>query len=377
MFTFGLMVRIGTALGPGAVRDALTALRGRYPTLEAADDDLPFPLVVRRSATASTWVEVAEAGLAEPFGPTDAHLRLTMLRIGPVTDLVLICDHSLADGRTGGYVVRDLVTLLAAPGAALPPAAPTATLADLLPAGVEPLPVAGPMPEPPPRRFEVVHGRLPRPRTTALLERCRQEGTTLHPALCVAWVRALAQTGGLVTGALPPAVSIPVDARRLLPPDRQEAVGLLITTLVIPVDLGTGFWVAARAVSQDLAHRLTPDQLRERVRHNTEEFRTNLTASQADPAGASVPRPIGYELSMTNLGRLDLPSDGPVPVQACYGMVNVLEGERTVAVCAVAGRLHLALTTFRGEHDEGWPGRALASAVGQLETAMGAGSGLP
>src|SRR5665647_2085848 len=92
MFTFGLMVRIGTALGPGAVRDALTALRGRYPTLEAADDDLPFPLVVRRSATASTWVEVAEAGLAEPFGPTDAHVRLTMLRIGPVTDLVLICD---------------------------------------------------------------------------------------------------------------------------------------------------------------------------------------------------------------------------------------------------------------------------------------------
>ena len=71
MFTFGLMVRIGTALGPGAVRDALTALRGRYPTLESADDDgLPFPLVVRRSATASTWVEVAEAGLAEPFGPT-------------------------------------------------------------------------------------------------------------------------------------------------------------------------------------------------------------------------------------------------------------------------------------------------------------------
>ncbi|MBE3076141.1 MAG: hypothetical protein IMZ75_14565, partial [Actinobacteria bacterium] len=120
-----------------------------------------------------------------------------------------------------------------------------------------------------------------------------------------------------------------------------------------------------------------PDLLRERVRHSTEEFRANLTASQADPAGASVPRPIGYELSMTNLGRLDLPSDGPVPVQACYGMVNVLEGERTVAVCTVAGRLHLALTTFRGEHDEGWPGRALANAVGQLETAMGAGSGLP
>ena len=116
MFAFGLMVRIGTALGPGAVRDALTALRGRYPTLESADDDgLPFPLVVRRSATASTWVEVAEAGLAEQFGPTDARARLTMLRIGPVTDLVLICDHGLADGRTGGYVVRDLVTLLAAP----------------------------------------------------------------------------------------------------------------------------------------------------------------------------------------------------------------------------------------------------------------------
>src|SRR5665647_3138058 len=34
MFTFGLMVRIGTALGPGAVRDALTTLRGRYPTRE-------------------------------------------------------------------------------------------------------------------------------------------------------------------------------------------------------------------------------------------------------------------------------------------------------------------------------------------------------
>src|SRR5665647_3280908 len=182
---------------------------------------------------------------------------------------------------------RDLVTLLAAPGAALPPAAPTATLADLLPAGVEPLPVAGPMPEPPPRRFEVVHGRLPRPRTTALLERCRQEGTTLHPALCVAWVRALAQTGGLVTGALPPAVSIPVDVRRLLPPDRQEAVGLLITTLVTPVDLGTDFWVAARAVSQDLAHRLTPDLLRERVRHSTEEFRATGTAPEAGRGGGS------------------------------------------------------------------------------------------
>jgi len=52
-------------------------------------------------------------------------------------------------------------------------------------------------------------------------------------------------------------------------------------------------------------------------------------------------------------------------------MVNVLEGERTVAVCTVAGRLHLALTTFRGEHDDGWPARALANAVGQLETALG------
>jgi hypothetical protein len=52
-------------------------------------------------------------------------------------------------------------------------------------------------------------------------------------------------------------------------------------------------------------------------------------------------------------------------------MVNVLEGERTVAACTVAGRLHLALTTFRAEHDDGWPGRALGNAVGQLETALG------
>ena len=431
MFNFVLAVRVGQRLSPADVERGLDGVRGRHvafsspPGSATAPPDAPrFPLRVLDGSGAPGWQAVAEEELARPFGPEEApRARFTMLPSDERTDLVLTCDHMVSDGMSGGYLLRDLLAVLAAPGTVLPPLPRPPGIPEVLPAGFRESPASrlrvaavragirwsswyeahrrGAAPEPgggagagagagadgrtgaggggnadaTSRGFRIVSRGLSGEHTAALVGRCRREGTTVHGAVCAALLLALVEGS---TGRQRRAVSSPVNLRHLLTgPDAEaaEAAGLLITPVVTSVRLAADSdpWDLAREIRHRLSRDTTGERLLRRVlRMSTIFGEAHRAAAAGEPGDGPPPlRPADYDLSVTNLGRFPLqPPGAPFLVEAMYGpMVNVVPGERTIGVCTCAGRLQLVYTAF---DEPGEPERGAALLTSAARTLLDA-----
>jgi hypothetical protein len=201
--------------------------------------------------------------------------------------------------------------------------------------------------------FALITWSLDRADSDALLRRCRREGTSVHAALCTAFLWAGAQRPGRTW------LQSPVDARRLLsvPP---EMFGLFITLVETPVEAGgpADFWATARALKADLTGGVVP----------------------ADTyAQVCLPRPlrfipvpllrrlgrfirVRFDLSVTNLGRLPMPARyGPLRVRSIYLAVSGISlNHRVLGVTSLDGRMFFSLASFDRAGLEGVRERATA-----------------
>jgi hypothetical protein len=263
--------------------ESLDALQQRHPMLSVCiRENSPLqpafyrvegrriPLRVIQDENESRLDRELEAELASPFDFSVAPLiRVVLIESATRSTIIIAIHHSIGDGISVSYLIRDL--LQAASGKWLEPLSLPSSreaLLEMAPAtaGIQgagtdmkdlSLPPGTPgvsaevyrVKEAPPkvRRF-----RLSAELTDKLLFRCRQEGTTIHGALCAAFVFAGTRQ---ITGwqQRPVRLMSPVSIRKALA--IQDDVGVYITTHRLTVDPNgiTSFWDLARLAKSQLA----------------------------------------------------------------------------------------------------------------------------
>jgi hypothetical protein len=362
---FALSARIRGQLSREAIEAALAGLCRRHPLLavraaQRADGTAyftdegvpPISLRIVERAADDDWVEEAEREIQQPSNyRTEPQIRCIWLRGRETSDLVLVCDHLLADGRAAVVALRDILDLLAVPTrAAEPLMAPP--IHELVPpdvvrqiqAAAAGQDEAGPQPSEAPAPPKDPGGpvcirpfALTADETTALVRSCRAEGVTVQAALCAAFLTPFAerQPDRPVRRA-----EIPVDLRPRLIRPVGDAYASMVGLAIVEVDCAPGnLWDAARSAATALAAIQAADLF--------------AVPPVTIPLTGKMPRPpwdIHYDLSISNLGRVDIPADyGELRLESIYGPVFPATGpdHLILGVSTFGGRMRCTYSSRR------------------------------
>jgi NRPS condensation-like uncharacterized protein len=375
-----------------AFRTALTSLRKHYHPAalrlggheggEAYFESAgvpDFPLRVIENARDGDWRLVAAEELGEIFDLTKGPLvRAVLLKrcgdSGPEAEIILTFHHGVADGMSAVQFLRDLMRLLEDSRSELQAMPLSADLIGLIPAtaknswsvkgqvlglkgvlwllercrrvGLRLFPadrqIEGRLPW---RHFFLASRCLTETRTALLVDRCREEQTSVHAAICAAWLRARLQIN-------PPIlcwkrnISSAIDLRDRLGIGGAFGVYMSTTTTVVNCQRDIEFWSMARQIKNRLDKQIHTGRAYHWIL--TLMSVTNLSSHLLQNAvSAFAMQPFGCDLSMTNLGRLSIrPEAGSLRLKAIYGpAVNTSEGDLTVGVATACDRLTMVFTS--------------------------------
>lgn len=299
---------------------------------------------------------------------TSALVRAVLLHETNQAVIILVAHHSIADGRSIAFVIRDLLQALSGSSIHLLP---------VLPAHEEILGVTrsnGGQAEPnanttPPGRPAIYLGRedsrphiksmrLTSELTGKLRERAREEGTTVHGALSAALALAYGQTFNQLSEE-PIRVLSPIDTRKLLGLGEDCAVLVGAGTVAIEPRTSAAFWDIARYSMAGLAGAQSLEDI----------FASKNSIHQAVMNGIDVPAAAGiaahgfaHEILLSNLGNLPYGTDfGELKLEAVWGpaVSARMEGGHTIGVATTNGALCLLETSFT-------PTRALLEVTEQI-----------
>ena len=402
-----MLVRIRGSFSRQELQRALDGIRTRHTALipgAGTDDPLTahFPVQELTSCDESDWQEVAKEQLLKPFpqgqGP---FARFVLLRLEGCSELLGVFHHGVCDGMSGVYVMRDVLQLLAEPELILPAIPGQPATRDLIPAALRASRrvqwrIKGSLAAirwmiwyrrlrarwfravvqntaegfSASQNIHILPETLTADQTTALLARCKAGQTSVHAAVCVAWLRAFAlQLEGRKVWVR--SASSPISLReRLAIPDTS---GLYLANATIQVNCAPGrdFWQAAQAFKQKLNQASSDENLFFLPLMIGAIFSKLPERDRKDVLPILFNRPVKYDFSITNLGRVDLPvKAGRLALEAFYNLVNASEHERTVCVNSFNGRLTYTLLFRESKMDAGSAGNLMELVSQQLKQAI-------
>jgi Phthiocerol/phthiodiolone dimycocerosyl transferase C-terminus/Condensation domain len=322
----------------------------------------PIPLRIRRENDSTRdWTLEMELELSIPFDPHQAPLmRAVLLHEAERAVVILVAHHSIADGRSIAFVLRDLLQVLSGralgslpllpsheeilgltrPGAASL-ATPSGDISLPAPAAAKPATYIAKEN----LRPRIKSLRLTPALTRNLRERARQESTTVHGALSAAIALATWLENRGFKGA-PIRICSPIDTRKLLGLGEDCAAlvdaGIVNIRPHMPVD----FW--------DLARESTVSLSRAQTLKGVVASRSALCQALADgvdvPAAAAIcAQAFAHDIMLTNLGNLPFGSDfGRLRLDAIWGpaVSARFAGAPTIGVATTNGSLRLLETSF-------------------------------
>jgi Condensation domain len=351
-------------------RSAIDAVQRRHPFFSVCIDEdensylcfrrvagKQIPLrVVETDKVESQWEREVERELATRIDPKQAPLiRLVLLHQPDKSILIFTAHHSIGDGISMAFAIRD--TLRALAGEKLEALPPLPSMEELLgmpqtsPARPVPKTSSSPSPE---NVAATVHKnadavrhvkglRLSTELTSKLLSRSRQEGTSVHGALCAALVLAGRQVFSAWNN--PVRIHSSVDVRRLLQLGEnylQLAFGGIVA---INPDTMPAFWDIARFMKSGLA----PAQSAEAVIAGLSGMSALLLQGLDSQALLQIAKEAqAHEATLTNLGSLPFDTSfGDLKLTSMWGPAITLYGEtgQTVGAATANGSLCLLYTS--------------------------------
>jgi hypothetical protein len=271
------------------------------------------------------------------------------------SELIVTFHHSIADGLSGAYLIRDIVTGIEIKTSMIGNLADRLPVESLMPDRFKPdnLSTDSLLIESeliPPPSSESISTRIQPHVRTALLssqltqqltDRCRQEQTSVHGAISAAFLLTLARQQPAAESPLK--CLSPISVRSHLTPAVEQAIGLYITYGLThhQLTVDSSFWEVARSLKSQLAEERLPDRL-------FEGFSPRQTIMETCPEAQMVVQGMqqqyGYDLLVTNLGRVEIEQQlGTLQIAALYGpavMAGVAD-ERVVGVATLGDRLSL------------------------------------
>jgi hypothetical protein len=348
---------------------ALAAVQERHPLLQVciAEDQVgaPYfrrldragiPLRVVSGDMSEIWKREMALELATPFPLNDGLLvRVVLIHEESKSTVIVSAHHSIADGLSLTFIVRDLLKALS--GRSLERLQLTPSQEGLWDALGPHL--AGPEPAPPLPKATRAGQLLDRSRSapslqslrlsaeisSRLRQRARQELTTVHGAL----VASLTLAGRRISKEwieAPVRVISPINNRKLLGLDDQCLVAILFPITEHSPQTDARFWDVARGVT----HVLAPVRTINRVAATFTAF-GQLISSGPDANAISQ-----FELEMcvnemmvSNLGVLPIETDyGNLILEAVWGpsVFVGIEGEQMIGAATLHGAVHLLHSSY-------------------------------
>ena len=359
-----VMVEVKGTTTIGQWQDALEAVQIRYPLLSASIRKIPGrrpffekklgrSMPVRMAPLTDSLVleDEMEKELQRSFGDGSGPLtQATLFHAHDRSVVMFATHHSSLDGKSHLLLVQDLLAAVAGEDLGEPlevqrglgqlfglpaPANYGTTLRGSSVAPGEEHRVE--MPRVCVRRLQLSVGE-----TEALLQRAKEEGTTVHAAL----VAALTLAGKRYSEAWnvgPVRCFSPIDMRRTL--KIPDAAGLLIGAHLgsVPTPEGADFWDIARAVREDMLPAQSVD--------GTQPLLVALSSMVADERRAHdlyssvLNGPMIHELLVTNYAAYRARTEyGGLKIENLFtGSPAVRESVQKVSVLTVNGRLGMTL----------------------------------
>jgi NRPS condensation-like uncharacterized protein len=350
-------------------RDALDLVQRRHPFLSVGigtdpnpyfrqeSAEIPLRVVEGDDATLGWESEIARE-LSLSFNARQAPLlRAVVLHEAERAVYILAAHHSIADGLSLSFVIRDtLQALVGVPLDALPVIPPLEEILDITacPANqAVPTRESDSMPPGKPAIYRKDDGSLPRVKglrlapelTSKLREKAREEGTTVHGALCSAVALAFRQIRG---GSIKDPIRIwsPVDMRKLL--GLGEDCAVLAGSTIVSADPQAlaAFWDVARRATTDLAGVRTLDGV---IAFTNTLYQAVLNGLDVQTAAQIMASKFAYEICLTNLGNLRYETSfGGLKLDAIWGPVVFagFEGAQTIGVTTTDGTLCLVHASY-------------------------------
>lgn len=383
---FCVVAELAADKDPEDYRAAFAMIQKRHPMLSVSvrDDtrhgagfyrtDRPLKLTFIPVAEEADWRRVVERELATAFPDSEGPLmRVTILHDDGLHDVefhrarratvVLTLHHSAADALSGAYIIQDLMEALN--GQTLPPlpiipsqetiAAKRLLNADALapaPFSEEDAAALRAIADAPLwRPFEgdrpvVSTLAFDRAFTARALYCARENGTTLHGAICAALVCSTAADIGKDTFT----IISPINLREMLDIDQRNCA-LLVSAGTVRFPLqdrgltGSDFWTLARQATADLAPARTPEGIL-RILGTLETILFPATADIRLACGVSGSRQ--FDAIVSNLGALPIPTTvGSVRLEAFWGpsVQGRFINERVIGTASLDGQLRIVQTT--------------------------------
>jgi len=368
-FHFAVTAQITGRASPYDWREALDLIQERHPLLSVSIDGspssvprfrqrdaAPIPLRIVEEDPKTHWKREVSKELATPFDPSRAPLiRAVLIQGIRTTGFILVAHHSIADGLSLAYAIRDTLSAVSGgPFATLPS---MRSQEEILRATRMPFSVASaadqddnPLAGNPAtyRRLNKsrpsVEGlRLAPALTQRLRNRARREGTTVHGALSA----ALAIGGRRVLAPwreMPVRVINPINIRPILGVGEDCGVFVSASTGVLN-NQPKGFWELAREAKLTLSAGQKRDAVAARLSAIEEAVGDGMEIAAAADFAANA---LAHEAVLTNLGVLAFDRRfGRLQLEELWGPAVGMgfEGEQTIGVATINGSICLTHTT--------------------------------
>lgn len=365
---FGVCAQVEGRTTVEAWRAALDMVQQRHPNFSVkievdkdsslyfhhvAEARIPLRIVERDDLR---WEPEIEKEIAIPFDAREAPLvRAVLLHQAHRAVFILTSHHSIADGKSLVFAIRD--TLQALSGKLLDPLPAIPPMDALLTPSSRQIerPDQDSAQEPTvkPSVYRKHDGSAPRVRaltlnaalTSELRRRSRREETTIQCALVAAAVEAARKISSVLEGATI-RVSSPIDFRKTLGAlDEVATLGAGVGISMEPQAHAT-FWDAARFVKRVVDPARTPEALSNIMAEMGQFISKRPSVTEAAALWANR---LGYEINVSNLG--EIPIENPVDGLRLAGfwgpsILMGFEGEQGIGVATANGSLNLLHTSY-------------------------------
>lgn len=292
---FTVAAKVIGELQVDSLQQALALVQQRHPLLRVrivpdslgnpwlTEDSASIPLRVVQRQSEQQWQQEVEQELAYPFNWNQAPLiRIVLVHAADCSELIIICHHAIADAMSAVYLLRDILQAIGIPGSQqqiLPERPAYEYLTPIAhkiqaPTGKPQLELVNPSQTIPPaksRHFHLLAWSLSPQETTTVIRRCQQAQTSVHAAICAAFLLAITQSSNSQNGAevqrleqKPVTLNCltAINIRQFLTPPIQEDFGYYFTSSISAhiITPNLSLWDLARVIKAQLNQKIHPDR---------------------------------------------------------------------------------------------------------------------
>lgn len=374
---FSLVAQVTGELKAGRLEQTLHHLQQRHPLLRVriavdetdkawfVEDTAAIPLRFVQRQGSQHWEREVEQELALRFVGTQAPLiRVCVVHSQNISELIVTCYHTIADGLSALYLTRDILSALTDKNAIprLEPLPLLPHLQDLVTRDVHthslPVPSISDnvnllnientqsqkhLQQPIFKDIDyqatlsvashthLCSASLSSAATQLLISHCKQQQTSVHSAICAAFLMAIYRKNCSEQSLTLKCLS-PINIRSYLTPVPEEDVGVYISAAftVNTLNCDLTLWDIARSLKEQLNQATTPEKVLDMISpsqtkigqdSNFQENQENMTEQ------------LSYELSVSNLGVLNIPQKfAELELQAIYGPIGLTGVKKALVV---------------------------------------------